>query len=55
MPSDLWIPSQYGLLEECLQPHNASVVDSGVSNSIGVKSVPLWEPSQNGRLLERPH
>ena len=39
-------PSQSGALLLCLQVHQAMRLASVTSFLIGVKSVPLWEPSQ---------
>src|SRR5512135_1262879 len=50
----LWVPSQNGLLADCLQPHNATFWLCVISNLTGVMLVVLCEPSQNGWVLERP-
>jgi hypothetical protein len=43
-----WVPSQKGMVFECLQAHHAMIFDSVMATSFGSKPVPLWEPSQNG-------
>ena len=46
----LWLPSQRGMFPLCLQPQNDTVPACSASNFIGVKALPLCEPSQNGCL-----
>jgi hypothetical protein len=48
-------PSQNGWPSVCLQPHQATVRAAVISVLIGVKAVPLCEPSQNGCILDCPH
>lgn len=48
-------PSQKPGLLVCLQTHMYAVFDSSATNILGVNSVPLWLPSQNGCLEEFPH
>ena len=50
----LCVPSQNGMVLLCLQPHNQTFFVSVISNSTGVKSLPLWEPSQNGWSFDLP-
>ncbi len=52
---DLWVPSQNGMLAECLQPQSPYFRFSVISNFCGERSVPLCEPSQKGWFFERPH
>jgi hypothetical protein len=49
-----WVPSHIGGFPVFLHPHQAMRLASVIVLSIGVKLVPLCEPSQNGWLLERP-
>jgi len=51
---DLCEPSHNGLLDDFLQPQKNTRSDFTAVYSIGVKSVALCEPSQNGWLLLRP-
>jgi len=48
------VPSQNGFLDECLQAHQATILDSLISTSLGSNPVPACEPSQKGWLFERP-
>lgn len=50
----LCVPSQNGMLPECLHAHHATVRASVISTSFGSIPVPSCEPSQNGWLFERP-
>jgi hypothetical protein len=50
----LWLPSQRTGLALCLQAQKWTVLVSVASNFTGVKSVPLWLPSQNGWPWLRP-
>jgi hypothetical protein len=50
-----WVPSQNGMVFECLHAHQAAIFDSVISTCRGSKPVPSCEPSQNGWLFERPH
>jgi hypothetical protein len=38
----------------CLHPQKYTVFDSAASYFIGVNSLPLWLPSQNGWFALRP-
>jgi hypothetical protein len=49
------VPSQNGGEPVRLHPQKATRLGSVIVTSIGVKPVPLCDPSQNGWLLERPH
>lgn len=49
-----WVPSQRGGLWVCLQLHKAIFVSASTVKRWGVNSVPAWEPSHIGCLLERP-
>jgi hypothetical protein len=42
------------MLLECLQAHHATVRGSLISTFFGSNPVPLWLPSQNGWLRDRP-
>ena len=50
----LCVPSQNGLLEVFLQPHNQTFLVSSMVNFIGENSLPLWVPSQKGCLADFP-
>jgi hypothetical protein len=50
----LWVPSQNGLLPECLHPRSHTFWHSPFSCFVGSSPVPLCEPSQDGRFFERP-
>jgi hypothetical protein len=41
-------PSQNGAFLLCLQPHQATFPLSLISTTMGERSVPVWDPSQNG-------
>jgi len=53
----LWLPSQNGGVAVFLQVQSQTVLSSSAVNETGSKSVPLWEPSQNGwlELLPQRH
>jgi hypothetical protein len=48
------VPSQNGIVPECLQAHHATVLVSLISTFCGTNGVPLCEPSQNGCDFDRP-
>jgi hypothetical protein len=45
------LPSQTGAFPEALQPQKKTLLSVSDVYLTGVKSVPLWLPSQNGCLL----
>jgi hypothetical protein len=47
-------PSHIGFFDERLQAQNHASSPDADLYSMGVKPVPLWEPSQNGCDFERP-
>jgi hypothetical protein len=47
-------PSQSGDFPVALQPQKNTFLLSSDVNFWGAKVVPLWEPSQNGCLLDSP-
>jgi hypothetical protein len=49
-----WVPSQKGMVFECLQAHQATILASVILTSFGSKPVPSCDPSQKGWLFERP-
>ncbi len=49
------VPSQNGLFPLWRQPHQATVVGSGICTVIGVCPDPLCVPSQKAPLLLFPH
>ena len=49
-----WVPSQNGLLLECLQLQSATSRVSYRRSLTGLMSVISWVPSQNGWVFERP-
>jgi hypothetical protein len=50
----LWLPSQNGWSQVCLQPQSQTLRRSVSSSFTGWKSVPWCEPSQNGWLFDLP-
>jgi hypothetical protein len=48
-------PSHSAPFALVLQPQKYTVSAFGAVKAVGVNSVPLWEPSQNGWLALRPH
>lgn len=52
----LWKPSQNGGVRVCLQPHNQSRPERGVTvNGTGCKGgAAAWLPSHSGGVRERP-
>ena len=55
--NDLWVPSQNGLLEECLHWHSHTSLVSSILKATGERPVPRCDPSQNGwfELLPQAH
>jgi hypothetical protein len=51
----LCAPSQNGALVVFLHAHSQTDLVSSTLKALGSKSVPLWEPSQNGWFLLSPH
>jgi hypothetical protein len=50
----LWEPSQSGDFPVALHPQKNTFLLSSDVNFWGAKPVPLWDPSQNGCLLDSP-